>query len=132
MRKIRFFLFVFILPVFFACNLGLFEDSNQIIVNSDHITLAWDSPDIEEVQECSVTSYKIFYREHSTSKWTLLTEKTDLSELSYRINHKDIGNGEYDFAVSAVYNDSVESSYHTSLDNTADPDTGWYILWLYV
>jgi len=131
MKNIKFFWFAVILPIFFACNLNDFEDSNQIIVNSDHITLAWDSPDTSS-QESSVTSYKIFYREHNSSKWNLLTEKTDLSNLSYRIDHKDMGNGEYDFAVSAIYNNSVESNYHSSLDVTANPNTGWYILWLYV
>lgn len=131
MKNIKLFYFVAILPVFFACNLNVFEDPNQIVVNSDHITLSWDSPDTSS-QESSVTSYKIFYREHNTSKWSLLEEKTDLSDLSYRINHKDLGNGEYDFAVSAVYNNSAESNYHTSLDVTANPNTGWYVLWLYV
>ena len=58
MQKIRFFWFVIILRLFFACNLENFQDSNQIVVNSDHITLAWDAPDTNS-QDCSVVPYKI-------------------------------------------------------------------------
>jgi hypothetical protein len=40
-----------------------------------------------------------------------------------------LGNGKFDFAVSAVNAAGKASSLHTSLDASAIPFGGWYIVW---
>jgi hypothetical protein len=51
----------------------------------------------------------------------------------YMLDNDDIGNGIFDFGVVAKDLDSEteESALHSSLDVTAQPDTGWYLVWMY-
>ena len=46
------------------------------------------------------------------------------------INDEIMDYGVYDFAVSAVSEQGNESAFHSSLDSTANPFTGWYINWI--
>jgi hypothetical protein len=90
---------------------------------NDTVTVAWDAPASE------VASYKLFYRQHETGTWTLVTEIPAQSDPSVTLNHADFGNGSYDFGVEAVAEGGAESPMHTSLDNTAQPTSGWYLIW---
>ena len=51
-------------------------------------------------------------------------------KLRITIDHSDLGDGSYDFAVSSISEFGIESDLHTSLDYTAVPIGGWYILWV--
>ena len=42
---------------------------------------------------------------------------------------EDFGDGDYDFGVVAVDPETEESAMHTCLDDTAQPDSGWYLSW---
>jgi hypothetical protein len=87
------------------------------------ITLEWDAPPE------AVTSYDVYSRSHGASLWQVLGSVSAVPQPEYTILHSALGNGEYDFAVVAVNDQGDRSDYHTSLDPTAQPDTGWYLEW---
>jgi hypothetical protein len=95
----------------------------QFTSENDTVTIAWDPPAGE------VASYKLFYRQHETGTWNLVTEIPAQSDPSVTLNHADFGNGSFDFGVEAVAAGGAESPMHTSLDNTAQPTSGWYLIW---
>jgi hypothetical protein len=95
-----------------------------IQVSADTIVLQWDA------SAGDVTSYSVYYRIHGTSGWILLGDVATTPPLQYAVPYTTMpGNGEYDFAVVAVGGSGQKSGYHTSLDPTASPDTGWYVSW---
>ena len=98
----------------------------EILSSADQITLAWDAPP-------SVDTYRVYYRMHGTSTWTLIEEIVPIPSPEYIVYHKSVGpsgldNGAYNFAVTAV-SSGEESQVHSSLDQTAIPATGWYLVW---
>jgi hypothetical protein len=94
----------------------------QIIpISGDHFTLYWDeSPE-------PVSEYRLYQRHHGGTEWTLLGTGLVLPQAT--ITQTDLDFGRYEFAVSSVDMDGVESELHTSLDATADPGTGWCLDW---
>jgi hypothetical protein len=98
--------------------------ADQILYTEDQLTLAWDPPPSD------VTGYKVFYRPHSTGAWTLIEEIPATANPEYTLYYSDFGNGEYDFGVVAVDAETSESAMHTSLDDTAQPENGWYLSWI--
>ena len=94
-----------------------------MLCSTEEITLAWDPPPSE------IASYKIFYRSHASGSWILLDEIPTDDDPEYTLFHGDFGNGDYDFGVIAVNTETAESVMHTSLDDTAQPESGWYLSW---
>jgi hypothetical protein len=72
----------------------------------------------------------VYYRQHGSGLWIILSETPASSHPQILLHHSDFGDGSYDFAVSAVNSLGQQSSLHTSLDASADPYGGWYILWI--
>lgn len=95
--------------------------ASEIVVTGDHFTLYWDES-LEDVLE-----YRLFVRERGGETWQPLG--SGLSDPSARITTGELVHGSYEFAVSYVNLLGVESELHSSLDATADPDTGWYLTW---
>ena len=95
----------------------------QYAIENETVTVAWDPP------AGDVVSYKLFYRLHETGTWSLVAEVPAQSDPSITLNHADFGNGSFDFGVVAVADGGAESPMHTSLDNTAQPTSGWYLIW---
>jgi len=100
------------------------EDNSYstIVVDDSSFTIAWDSP-----QNDTITGYKLYYRQHGNTEWIELVELNDATT-EYIIDSSDISYGQYDFAVTSL-SDSEESEYHTSLEETAQPNTGWFLDW---
>jgi hypothetical protein len=96
-------------------------DPRLIDVQRETFTLAWDP-----IQ--SADAYKLYYRNHGESAWIELDEISAVSGPEFAINTGILSYGTYEFAVSTVI-DGVESDLHTSLDETADPSSGWFINW---
>jgi hypothetical protein len=116
-----------------GCNLLLAMprgDSMQLVHKSPRLTLVWDPPlsDIPN-RPTEVTSYQIYYREHGTGDWHFLAEIPASPHPGYAVKHSQLGDGLFDFAVRSVVQDGRASALHTSLDNNADPISGWYVLW---
>ena len=119
--SILIFLFTFIL---FSCQYS--SEPHQIISNTESIVLAWDPPQTDIL----VDTYKIYYRKNDTFNWVFLDEIQANENPRYVIYHSDLGNGFYDFAVSAVNKSGQSSVLHTSRDQNADPLNGWYLFWV--
>ena len=103
----------------------------QIISKAEYIVLEWDTPSINVMGGfVHVKSYRVFYREHGSGYWVLLAEIPAEEKPKYTIYHSDLGDGLFDFAVNAVYENKINSALHTSRDITADPFGGWYLLWI--
>lgn len=100
------------------------DDPEAIPFSGEQLTLAWDPP------PSAVVSYRLSYRIHGTSAWSLLAEIAAAASPEYTIDHAELGDGEFDFGVVAVAEDEAQSAMHTSLDRTAQPECGWYLRWV--
>jgi hypothetical protein len=98
-------------------------DPVDVLTEQPQVTLAWDPP------TTTIEMYKMLFRAHGTNDWYLLGQIQAEPNPQYIINHVDVGNGIFDFGVIAANNQGQESVIHTSLDTTAQPDTGWYLVW---
>ena len=96
-------------------------DPQIILITADHFTLYWDTP------PDAVSEYRLYHRIHGGSEWNLLAG--GLAAPQATVTQTDLEFGTYEFAVSSVSMDGVGSELHTSLDETADPGTGWYLEW---
>jgi hypothetical protein len=101
-------------------------DSTQFLVRASSLNLAWDPPPTT----ATVTSFRIYYRPHGGGSWSFVGETPATGRPTYTVDHGQVGNGAWDFAVQSVSLDYEGSSLHTSLDAGAYPLTGWYVLWL--
>ena len=103
----------------------------QITVHDDAITLYWDPPDFSALEAIwPIVSYKVFYRRHGDFLWLLIAEVEAKQRLEYTLNHDEVGDGLYEFAVSAMDEKNRMSTLHTSVDQNANPFGGWYVLWV--
>ena len=131
MKKYTFIILIFLLLVAFQSCQWMEYEPSKLVINSEYIQLEWDPPPVnEEYDFLPVVSYKIYYRIHGMNDWILLDLIPAEQNPKYTIYHSDLGNGSYDFAVSAVQISDSESQLHSSLDISADPVGGWYIIWL--
>lgn len=99
-------------------------DSNPVAlgVTGENFTLAWDPSDGD------VTGYEVYYRPHGDDTWTELGT-TGASDTQFEVSSAILDYGTYEFAVAATIDGGGSTDYHTSLDATADPDSGWYLEW---
>lgn len=103
---------------------GLGEDPAPVEVSGDQVTLAWDAP------PSAVAAYKLFFRIHDTADWYTLADDLPAAPApEYTVLHDDIGSGMFDFGVTARDAEANESSMHMSLQTSAQPDTGWFLIW---
>ena len=108
-----------------------FGESIQILHKSRELTLAWDPPSGDlPGRSTEVAAYQIYCREHGTSYWRLLAEIPASRNPEYTIDHERVGSGLFDFAVRAISVEGSASRLHSSLDSSADPVSGWYVLWI--
>ncbi len=98
-------------------------------ISGNAFTLLWDPPQDEAGNHEQVASYNLYYREHGTYSWSSLGSAAATSAPSFEVTTALLSYGSYDFAVAAVEMDGSESEPHTSLDDDADPQTGWYVVW---
>jgi hypothetical protein len=106
-------------------------DPGEIEVTEETVTLAWDAPSPD------IDYYRVLFRIHGAvpaASWLVLDENLSAAPSpEYTVNNADIGNGIFDFGVVAkdLEADTEESALHSSLDVTAQPTTGWYLIWMY-
>ena len=102
------------------------SDPQELFSVDNQITLAWDAP------PSAVDTYKLLFRVHGTQDWSLLQDNIPAAvPPEYTVLHEPALNGLWDFGVVAVDGMGEQSVVHNSLDVTADPDSGWYLLWDY-
>ena len=92
----------------------------EITITEPAIELQWDVP------TTPIAKYKVYWREHGLKSWSLLGET---EETYYLITQIDLHGKRLDFAVTSVDGEN-ESDFHSSLDENAEPPTGWFIHWV--
>ena len=104
----------------------------QIVSDDDYIELKWDPPSSDKLNRFGdVVYYKISYKTHnSDTAWKCLDLILAEENPSFTVYNRDIGNGAFDFAITAIYSNNRQSVIHTSTDVFADPPGGWYLLWM--
>jgi hypothetical protein len=103
---------------------SLATDPQGVSTSATEVTLAWDPP------SSSVATYKLFFRIHDTSTWYSLADNLLAHPApQYTVQHSAVDNGIFDFGVVAVNAESTESSMHMSVETTAQPETGWFLVW---
>ncbi len=99
-------------------------DPRQVAISGTEVTLAWDPPPSD------VAVYRVLFRIHDTTSWYSLTDDLPAGPSpQYTVLHSAVDNGIFDFGVIAVNAEDAESSMHYSLQTTAQPNTGWYLVW---
>lgn len=98
-------------------------EAQVITTSADRIILEWD-PSTSEIAR-----YDVYYRAHGSKPWILLGQAEAITTPEYTVLHSVLGNGSFDFAVTAVSVDGDASEYHSTLDQTAQPAVGWYLAW---
>ncbi len=116
----------------FIANMDFHFGPTEIVVNQQFFSLQWDFPGVDpEIDQLDASSFRIYYREHGTFKWYYLSEIPSSNEGSFFISEEQLDYGVYDFAVSYINKEGMESELHTSLDSSANPISGWYINWYF-
>jgi len=99
-------------------------------MSSASVVLEWDPPDSQFLPaSIAVTSYLVYVRPHGSSTWRIFAQVPARPHPQLVVKRSDLGNGNYDFGVSSVNAMGFESTLHTSLDTSADPVGGWYLIW---
>ncbi len=129
MKKLVIIIIVFMSIVYLHSCQYLYEPT-QIIFKSEYLVLEWDSPSVNSMSGfIPVKSYRVYYRKDGSS-WVFLGEIPAEEKPRYTVYHSDLGDGLYEFAVRAVYENAQYSSLHISSDQNADPLGGWFLLWI--
>jgi len=108
----------------------LFPDINKvgqkISIFEEEFTIAWDVDSDDNPDQ-----FRMYFRHRGEESWTILSEIAAEPEPRFQVNSALLSAGTYEFAVSAVAG-GEESALHTSMDDTADPESGWYVDWYYL
>lgn len=105
-------------------------DATPITITSKTITLQWDPPPgSPPFGPLSVSFYRVYYRDHGSANWAYWAQVPSSEDPQCVLKHSDFGDGRYDFAVAAVDTLGAESPLHGSLDTSAFPFGGWYVIW---
>ena len=104
-----------------------FEQINKpgkpIDIQAAYFTIAWDPP-----ASSIVTGYRVYYRNRGSYEWMVLGEVPAVQLPTFTVSEDTLPYGAYEFAISAL-NGAGESNLHSSMDNSADPAFGWYVVW---
>jgi len=105
---------------------ALFEDLNKVgermEITEDSFIIAWDPDPSSGIPD----AYRVYFRSRGDEPWSFLSETAP--EPEFTVTEDNLSLGIYEFAVSAVA-DGVESDLHSSMDDTANPGTGWFVDW---
>jgi hypothetical protein len=130
--KTRRFGFFLTIGTFLVAGCSLFapvEGPLQLIITSDTLNIAWDPPAATPLQP-AVVEYNVYYRMHGATDWNSLSSVKSSETPGFSIEHGDLEFGLWEFAVSSIDENGEESGFHTSIDRTAEPFTGWYVFWI--
>jgi hypothetical protein len=100
------------------------EAGERIEITEDTFTIAWDPDPSSGIPD----SYRMYFRSRGDEPWSLLSELVPNIEPEFTITQDNLSYGIYEFAVSSV-KAGIESDLHTSMDDTANPGTGWFLDW---
>jgi hypothetical protein len=98
-----------------------YQDSPQVLsIAGTEFILAWDADATE------VVAHRVYFREYGTSEWQVLAD--NVASPQHEVSASDLAYGTYEFAVSSLGANGMESDLHYSFDPTADPEP-WILEW---
>lgn len=105
-----------------------FADLNKVgeavRVAAESFVLAWDPPaDASEIE-----LYRVYARPRGEYQWQSVSEVQASDTPTLTVTQSLLAYGTWEFAVTAV-DGSAESDRHTSMDDDAMPETGWFLEW---
>lgn len=101
-----------------------------VIVTSEALTIAWDPPRTSfPAAPLAISLYKVYYSRHGSTDWSCIGIVPASENPTFTLDHSRLGDGSFDFGVRAVDGRGEESALHSSLDASADPFGGWFIIW---
>jgi hypothetical protein len=112
-----------------GCHLSLDSGALPLVRTAESLTLQWDPPPYDLGPVTRVVSYNVYYRKHGGASWSLLQTTPATPAPEATLNRSLLGNGSFDFAVTAVNSLGESSPVHSSLDANAFPPGGWYVVW---
>ena len=136
-NNLIFFISVIIIAVISCVNIiDKSDDDNinelkKITWKADTLPLCWEKPE-SMPDGVQVGSYEVFFRNHldSIAGWKLVRSgSVSIVQPELVVYHSEVGTGEFDFAVRAVFSDGQKSDFHTCLDSNASPKGPWYLSW---
>ncbi len=101
------------------------KPGTPIRITTERFTIEWDPPP----SDTDFDRYHIYYRPRGTWDWIPLTELSAADGPRLSMDASLLPYGTYEIAVSSSYL-GAESDLHSSMDDTADPATGWYVEWI--
>ena len=131
MRITVFFAISAAVAVFSGCRFPLSYGKGPVPIEfrSSILSLSWDAENTGIEGVSSATSrFDLFYRELGSTGWIFL-KSTPGSQSSVSVMHRELGDGDFEFAVQAVYKNEKKSDLHGSTDFSAWPSGGWYVRW---
>ena len=104
---------------------GTAPTAKAVMVESsaDQIVLQWDPP------ASAVAKYLVSFRIHGDTSWVPLGEVPALPAPEFPVLYTNLGDGDFDFAITAENAAGEKSNVHISLDPTAQPPSGWFLRW---
>jgi hypothetical protein len=101
-----------------------------VIVTAESLTIAWDPPRVLfPAAPLAISFYKVYFSRHGAADWSCIGLVPASGNPTFTLDHSRLGDGTFDFAVRAVDGRGEESTLHSSLDASADPFGGWFIIW---
>lgn len=103
------------------------DDPDGIEIKATTVTLAWDAPSPE------IDYYRVLFRIHDASPpapWLILEEDLNAAESPEYTLVENYGIFDFGVVAKDLDSETEESALHSSLDITAQPDTGWYLIWM--
>ncbi len=94
-----------------------------ITITAESFLIAWECADGGANE-----FYNVYYRNRGTLDWILLEQIKAEASPQLQITTSKLTYGVYEFAVSSLVTDG-ESGLHASMDDDADPVSGWYVDW---
>ncbi len=94
-----------------------------IEINGEQFTIAWDAPADSEPEV-----YRVYYRQRGEYHWELIEAIDAQSNPQYTVTKDTLSYGTYELAVSSV-SKGEESALHSSMADSAQPESGWYVRW---
>ena len=94
-----------------------------IDIDLEEFAIGWDPPD-----DYDPDAYRVYARERGVYSWTEIAAIDAEQSPSFTVSGENLDPGIWELAVSAVA-DGSESELHTSMSDSADPESGWYVRW---
>jgi hypothetical protein len=95
------------------------------LLREEGLTISWDIDDAEGL----VNNFELAYKSASDtgSDWIALASNLTRTTKEYGLTGSSLPTGDWVIGVLAIDGSGLTSEWHTSLDQSADPTTGWIL-----